>query len=153
MLLLIISERDATYPLNTCTNENGNDIDVTHCARGPLHIRRAALLSFWKLIVSVLVDGFAGMPTRSSPPIFPLLCSGPPALRAKNNTCLRYRQPKQSVRLTFNSDGRQAGPRQRNRTTEFVTDLRVEFAARVAGGYQSSPPLFDNRLRLFGYRY
>ena len=31
------------YPLNTCTNENGDTGSVPKCARGPLHLRRVAM--------------------------------------------------------------------------------------------------------------
>jgi len=69
-----IMERDATYPLNTCTNENGNTGSVTKCARGPLHLRRVAMNFVWNPFSLII-----GCPELSqiSPPLVPLIFKVP----------------------------------------------------------------------------
>jgi len=47
--------------------KTGGTDRVTNCARGPLHLRRAALISFWNPTFSTLLFGCSGF-ARASPP-------------------------------------------------------------------------------------
>ena len=78
--------------------KTGNTECIPNCARGPLHLRRAAII-FWNPFLSFYSLAYPEIPSEIFPPFVLLYIFRSPYSVAKNNTWFADRQPNNTIRF------------------------------------------------------